>query len=254
MSGTRGAVEAVEAHGRTAAMRPRGVTLIEVVVVTAILVIVTMAVLVAMNSATLETQVGTAKSLMENQVNKLGESLVSDLNAASRASVRYYHSGGQATYGNKLEIQVPVDWDADGDAMDANGLPEYGSVLGSYQRLNGRIAYEFVTAETLSEAALDADLNGDGDKLDSVKRGHFTRSAPNSAGATVTARVTDRYFVWGDFDGDGLDDSIFQEVKADTATTTPARVQVDLRALDVVGRQRVVVGARALFSVMPQNE
>jgi len=242
----------------------RGFTLIEMMTAVAIFSIITLALMSSINVATDGTELGTSYAVVQNAANSFAEDLMSELYGASRGSVTYYEAGTEQTYGSKIQFQVAVEADPDGEGplgpsvLDASGQLNLGSTLGSYERLDDPdgvrafITYEFVARDSLVEGALGVDINGDNDKDDTFQRGYFRRSAPDSSGTLVTRKVSDVWFVMGDWDDDTVQDHIFFEQKASEGA--PARVGIDLRTVQLVGRHKTVIAAHVATSVMPQNK
>ncbi len=236
----------------------RGFTLVEVMITMGILGAAMGVAVMALNTATVETALGTADVVVQNQTNRFAEELATELRSASRSSISYEMQGAStADYGDCIKFQVPVDPDGDGSVIDpATGSPEYGATLGMLHTAGSDIVYRFVANqvdgadEVLDEAVLGVDINNDGDQVDVFTRGCFTRTTLDSAGADRTRKISGRWFISGDGDNDGIVDSIFQQ------PPEGGTIVIDLWAVQLVrsGQNRIPARAHVTTSVVPQNQ
>jgi prepilin-type N-terminal cleavage/methylation domain-containing protein len=233
----------------------RAFTLLELMMVISILGVVMGMTVIALNSAGAETSMSTMAGAMQETTNQFAQRLVSELRNASRASIAFESNGVEtADHGDCIKFRVPVDEDTDGSVdLDAGGKAIFGATLCRTHTADADIVYRFRTNqvggadEILDEAALGIDVNGDGDELDSFKRGQFTRTAPDSSGGVPKPRATsDRWFLYGDEDGNGIEEPVF-ELAAD------GTIMIRLLAADVMVRLKTPVLALVTTSVRPYN-
>ncbi len=134
----------------------------------------------------------------------------------------------QAADGASLAYQFPVDPDGDGSFFDATGAVQWGMEVGGADVAGARATVAFVTDQVLDEAALGADVNGDGDQVDRFDRGHLVRSLPDGSSVSLTGawilQPTGAH--GGDVTGDLVPDPIFS-----TNTANPRK----LASIDVTG-------------------
>jgi type II secretory pathway pseudopilin PulG len=209
--------------------------MIEVMVVVAILGIVMGMTVIALNSASAETSMSTTEGALQNSTNQFMERLLTDLRSASRASITIDSDGAG------ISFRVPVD--ATGPAgvpdgltdLDASGSPVFGATLGKAHTAGEPIVFRFLPNEgdELDEAELGIDVNGDLDETDSFQRGRFTRAAPDANGVTAARATSDRWFLYGDENGDGIVEPIF--------TKAAGTITIRLMAADVMERQETPV-------------
>ncbi|MHC5055695.1 MAG: prepilin-type N-terminal cleavage/methylation domain-containing protein [Planctomycetota bacterium] len=244
-------------NGTKLTVRRRAFTMIEVMVVVAILGIVMGMTVIALNSASAETSMSTTEGALQNSTNQFMERLLADLRSASRASIAIDSDGAG------ISFQVPVDATGPYGVPDGltdfhpDGKPVYGATFGrrGTPDLNPDdgvwdpvIAYRFRQNEgdVLDEPALGIDVNGDLDETDSFRRGRITRAAPDSNGVTAARATSDRWFLYGDEDGDGVVEPIFRR-EAD------GRIRIRLLAADVMERQETPIRSLVTTWVEPYN-
>lgn len=225
----------------------QGFTLIEVMMTTAIMAVAMGGALLLVDTASKETAIGTAEAVVQNAVNTFAEKLTLELRNARRSSVTYPD-------GTSIRFQVPVDPDGDGSVFNTTTqVFEYGATLGMLHTAGGYIEYRFQANQVggvddeLNEADVGVDINIDGDQTDVFKRGFFTRAAPDTGGTSLARGISDRSFIVGDWDGDGIDDPVFQPGPS-TGT-----VSINLRAVHLVGRERTPVRAQVSTAVWLRN-
>lgn len=236
------------------APKDRGFTLVEVMTTMVILGAAMMVAMAALNTATIETSMGTAEAVVQDGTNMFARKLALELRNASRSRIKYEMDAAPTIdYGDCIRFQVPVDSDGDGSVIDpATGRPEYGATLGMLHTAGSDIVYRFAANqvagddEVLNEANLGVDLNNDGDWTDVFTRGHFTRTAPGAGGVDQIRKASDRWFISGDHDGDGVVDPIFQQQADGTIT-------IDLWAVQMVGRNKIPARAHVTATVFPYN-
>jgi prepilin-type N-terminal cleavage/methylation domain-containing protein len=232
----------------------RAFTLIEIMIVLSILGIVMGMTVVTLNSAGVETSMSTMDGALQNTTNGFAQRFVSEFRNASRATVGFESNGvATADHGDCIKFRVPVDEDLDGAIdLDAGSNAVFGATLGRTHTAGVDIVYRFRTNQVggvddiLDEAALGVDVNGDGDELDSFKRGLFTRTAPGSTGASVPRAISDRWFLYGDEDGDGIEEPFFEQAADGTIT-------IRLLAGEVMERLKTPIQVLVTTSVRPFN-
>ena len=231
----------------------RAFTLLEMMIVVAIMSVVMGMTVIALNTASVETSMNMMEGALQETSNQFAQRLVMELRNASRATVKYESNGaGTADHGDCIKFQVPVDVDSDG-SIDLNaGNAVFGATLGRAHTAGVDIVYEFRANqvdgadEVIDEVALGVDVNGDGDELDSFKRGLFTRTAPDSNNVSFARLTSDRWFLYGDEDGDAVEEPVFEQAADGTIT-------IRLLAGTVMERQETPIRALVTTTVRPFN-
>lgn len=231
----------------------RAFTMIELMMVVSILGIVMGMTMITLNSAGNETAMSTMDGAIQETTNQFAQRLVTELRNAKLGAPADADGVRVSVDGSEIRFRVPVDEDSDGSVdLDAGGNAIFGATLGRVHTADVDIVYRFRANqvdggdEVLDEAALGADLNGDGDELDSFKRGLFTRTAPDNSGFELPRAASDRWFLYGDEDGDGIEEPVFERAADGTIT-------IRLLAGEFMVRLKTPIRALVTTSVRPFN-
>ncbi len=156
-----------------------GMTLLEVLVTAALFGVFITLVGGLLSSAQKTYEWGSIQEEMETRGRRLIDALQKELVDARATNVTTSHT--------ILTYKIPVDWDGDGDVVDAGKLVEYGYIdpAANTPKLNWSAALMFVQKRTLSEAALGIDINGDNDTTDTLAQGSIDKVVYNSLGVEV---------------------------------------------------------------------
>lgn len=226
----------------------RAFTMLEVMIVVSIMGVIMGFTVIALNSAGTETSIDTTEGAIQNTTNQFVTRLSTELQNASRSA-----GGGvriNAT-GSEIRFRVPVDVDQDGSAdLDGSGNAVFGGTLGRNHVANKDIVYNFRPNqvgggdETMSEGSLGFDISGDNATTGTFKRGFLTRQMDD--GVELPRKASDRWLLFGDEDGDGVEEPLFVQ-EADGSIT------IRFRAADILERQRTSVRAFVQTRVWPHN-
>ena len=116
-----------------------------------------------------------------------------------------------------FSFQVPVDPAGGRTFVQGNEVRWGAPVLGTGQTRNGRMAIYFQPQSSFAEASENADVNGDGDRVDVFDVGQLRRvawdvTAPGMSddiGLGASVVLQERCNWGGDLDGDEFDDPLF---------------------------------------------
>lgn len=119
--------------------------------------------------------------------------------------------------GAGFSFKVPVDPTGGLNLIQGTQIRWGASVRGTGQTASGRMAIYFAPVSTFDEAEANADINGDGDRVDVFDVGQLRRvawdvTAPNmddDVGLGPSVVLQERCNWGGDLDGDGFDDPLF---------------------------------------------
>ncbi|NOZ21438.1 MAG: prepilin-type N-terminal cleavage/methylation domain-containing protein [Planctomycetes bacterium] len=196
--------------------RDEGFTLIEVVIASVALAVVLLAVLGIYGAGQDACSLGSANLSLQT----LNTRCMTQMTRQIRES----HIFGIAADGSWIRLQVPVDYDGDGDAIDDDKNVEWGAE----DRLNWLLEYAYYTEAgsgtegwTFNEKKSGnggIDLNGDGDRDDMIEFGCIVANIKDENGAIVSSRqITPRCIVL-DIDGDGIREPLFKRIYANGTT------------------------------------
>jgi len=234
----------------------RAFSLLEVMIVISILGIVMAFTTIALNSAGTETSISTSEGALQMNANDFAMRLGRELRSASRTAgggVRVEsQSIGTSGFGTNsiIRFRVPVDVDQDGSIdLDADGKAVFGATSGRTHVANVDIVYRFAANEandSYVEASLGFDISGDNQTRGTFERGHFQRKMDD--GADPWHRVSDRWFLIGDEDGDGIEGDGECPFEKDGET-----ILIYLKAAEILERQEVSVRASVETRALPLN-
>ncbi|MEW6358746.1 MAG: hypothetical protein AB1696_20590 [Planctomycetota bacterium] len=187
-----------------------GFTLIEVAIASVVVVVVVFAVLGMYGAGQDACSVGSANL----SVQTVNTTCMAEMTRQIRESRIF----GMAADGSWIRLQVPVDHDSDGDALDEDRNIEWGAA----ERLNWFLEYAYHTEaglgagegtfEERKAGGMGIDLNGDGDKNDVIEFGCVVENIKDENGVIVSSRqITPRCIVL-DMDGDGVREAMFQRI------------------------------------------
>ncbi len=120
--------------------------------------------------------------------------------------------------GTGFVFHAPVDPAGNGTFFDLDGNVQWGASVGGVQVIGGFSCFYFAPDSVITEAALDLDVNQDGDLDDSFDRGSIRLRAWDGAAPAAAPRdaalcppvVLQEVCSWGsDLDADGWQDPIF---------------------------------------------
>ncbi|HLG42330.1 MAG TPA: prepilin-type N-terminal cleavage/methylation domain-containing protein [Planctomycetota bacterium] len=195
-----------------------GFTLIEVSLAMALLLIVVLLAYRLLFTVQDSTDRTSINAYLHNQGRIVSEALIREIHESRIVSV--------ASQNDSMVIQVPVDYDGDGDVLDGAGLVEYGfrdPANAQAPRLSWTATYSTVVDETHSEAALRIDINKDGDKTDTFVSCRLERVVRDGGGVERDRLILARdiYLIDSprdaDLNGDGTADPLFKLVDASGA-------------------------------------
>lgn len=173
--------------------RPRGMTLLEVVVSTGLMaLLVAMAFQISAHS-TRSVSERVTRSNVEVKGERTMKLMTEDLLSAAQLGVV------PGTGNTRVDFFVPIVSGGRGtvlqDTTEADpGYLRYGAATDGIES-SGTMSFRFVPQQTLSENALGIDLNGDGDKSDSFDMGYIERTTtlagdvPRLVGVTNVIQV-----------------------------------------------------------------
>ena len=181
-------------------MKRTGVTLLEVVIVTAIMSIVLLALLGTMVIGQRSVNTGVAIANAIADAEKAAADIVNDL---AWAKIEPLPGDGLS-----VAFQVPVE--VNGDVLNGNDEVNWGS----YSGLNGKMEYAYVASDKdehkVNEPADDRDYNHDGDKTDIFALGRIVRRQFDGDMALVEEKpVTGPIIISGDMQGTGHTSPMF---------------------------------------------
>jgi len=180
------------------AKRQRGLTLIEVVIaslVFSVIVLVTLGLWVTAGDA---SDTATRDADLHQRGRLLLDELTRTLAQAKILNVST--TPGSLTLNASVLFQLPVDWDGDGDAVNAAGAIEWGAPnpSGAGATLGWRLQLLAWPDRFLTEAVDGIDYNRDGDKVDSFVSCRVELRTLDAAGVLQATRVLDREVVLND--------------------------------------------------------
>jgi len=134
--------------------------------------------------------------------------------------------------GDAIVYQVPVDPDGDGDPVNGSGQVDWGAEEGGLDVAGATVTLHFRVVRTIAEAAVDQDLNGDGDRDDTFDVGHLRRVTSGGQAAEWSGNwiLQPSGNHGGDLDGDGRADPLFRVADRGRSRS----VTLDLLALSPV--------------------
>jgi prepilin-type N-terminal cleavage/methylation domain-containing protein len=161
--------------------RQRGFSLVEIIMVVAILALVMAAIFSLLLTASKNYQRGMALQDMLVLNDRVMTKMKRELISAQVSDTGFSGIGGQTGTNSYIEFQIPVDLD-DGSGnmlpVTINGptvTVNWGAPTRQGNLLDHWIRYQFVTIETVSEAAHRIDYNADQDMTDNFLRGRIVR-------------------------------------------------------------------------------
>jgi len=136
---------------------------------------------------------------------------------------------GIAPDGSSITYSLPLVDPVTGSFLDAGGNIRWGISDENGPVLGGTCTVAFQVEAVASEAALNRDLNGDGDLDDVFDRGRLSKTA--STGEPLPLSRLDLFLPTGDYSGDvdsdGTDDPLFSLAAARQVTLRIARPPAD---------------------------
>jgi len=188
-----------------ASRRQRGFSLVEIIMVVAILALVMAAIFSLLLTASKNYQRGMALQDMLVLNDRAMTKMKKELIGARVSSTGFSGEGGQDLTTDYIEFQIPVDLD-DGSGqllpVSING-PNVTVNWGAPTRLGNItgywIRYQFVTIETVSEAAHRIDYNADNDMTDNFLRGRIVRQVFDDEIANAGRNLIEEKVISGDY-------------------------------------------------------
>ncbi len=209
----------------------RGMTLVEVLIASAILTVFLVGMMGFMGTLSDSTSLHRVRADLLTQGDRVLNTMTETLRSSFIPGTSPNDWQTSLNAGDtQVRFVLPLDFDGDGDVVDAALDPEWGVyredvtpysyVLFDPAAASPAQRYYFQSSRTYSESAANVDLNRDGDTNDSFQIGSIILEYPSgsytpvggstpSSIAAGTVRQIGDIVISGDMDGDGVIDPIF---------------------------------------------
>lgn len=189
-----------------------GFTIIEMMITIAVMSVVIAAMLLLIQSGHETYEAGLEVSKLQIYSTNLVTTISRDLKESSPTRV-ITSNGGESIF-----FQVPVDLEGDGNVLQAGtwAVDWGGTSYAGVDFDSHVIEYAFDQTGNESEAGIDDDINADGDKTDTFRKGRIVRRLYDAGMNLIEEEAIGSDFLLatgnagGDVDGDGANDPIFQ--------------------------------------------